>query len=458
MSTITVREGDDLQAAMQQSVGGDTLALQAGVTFRGTFAPPPRDIPVRVTSTAALPDRRIAVEDDALLPRIESPSADPAIVAHQTRNWIFDGVRLMPTREGLYNVVWVERASRIEFDRVLFLGGTYGQRRVILGNGADISVRRSHFSNVFRIGDESNAFCAYSGAGPYTIQNNYFEVAGINILFGGSNSATSADVPANILVEGNHCTKRLSWRNVATVKNLFELKQAKRALIRHNVFEHNWTDAQNGFGILFTVRNDDGGAPWAVVEDIVFEQNIVRGTEHAFNILGYDSYQASGRATGITIRHNTIETPGRFLQIGGEVGHLTVTNNQVQNGDFAMMLYAGDVWPAPEGLTQPRPARFAAERLVYADNVLANAEPFGDGVGPGPVALATFVKEFVTTPPPTDPTDPPNPLPVDPIPALVHRIEGIEAKLAAILAYLGKAPTTNSVKALATYIRNVPKV
>ena len=45
------------------------------------------------------------------------------------------------------------------------------------------------------------------------------------------------------------------------VKNLFELKNARRVLIDGNLFEYNWPQAQNGFAILFTVRNQDGGAP-----------------------------------------------------------------------------------------------------------------------------------------------------------------------------------------------------
>ena len=68
--------------------------------------------------------------------------------------------------------------------------------------------------------------------------------------------------------------------------------------MRNNLFERNWTDAQNGFAILFTVRNDEGGAPWSVVEDVLFEQNVVRDTENGINVLGYDSYQRQGVRPG----------------------------------------------------------------------------------------------------------------------------------------------------------------
>ena len=39
---------------------------------------------------------------------------------------------------------------------------------------------------------------------------------------------------------------------------------------------------------MFTGRNQDGGAPWSVMEDVLFEQNIIRDTEGVFNILGYN--------------------------------------------------------------------------------------------------------------------------------------------------------------------------
>ena len=34
--------------------------------------------------------------------------------------------------------------------------------------------------------------------------------------------------------------------------------------------ENNWVDGQAGMAVLFTVRNQDGGAPWSVVEDVTF--------------------------------------------------------------------------------------------------------------------------------------------------------------------------------------------
>jgi hypothetical protein len=202
-------------------------------------------------------------------------------------------------------------------------------------------------------------------------------------------------VPSDIVVERNHFSKPLEWKGQPrAVKNLFELKSAKRVEVRNNLFERNWTDAQNGYAILFTVRNDDGGSPWAVVQDVVFEHNIVRDVENGFNVLGYDSYQASGRTTRVTIRHNLVITAGTFLQAGGEVGTLVLDHNTVDQGYNFGMLYNGAVWPSGAG--KPRLAEFAVEDLTIT-NTLANHNEYGlvgEEAGIGTPGLTQRTRRF----------------------------------------------------------------
>ena len=98
------------------------------------------------------------------------------------------------------------------------------------------------------------------------------------------------------------------------VKNLFELKNARRVLVEGNVFERNWTHAQNGFAILFTVRNQDGGAPWSAIEDVTFVNNIVRHAGGGVNVLGRDDNHPSQQTRRLEIRNNV------FLDVGGSWG------------------------------------------------------------------------------------------------------------------------------------------
>ena len=70
-------------------------------------------------------------------------------------------------------------------------------------------------------------------------------------------------VPSDITVEDNFFTKNPSWRGTTwTVKNLFELKNARRVLVRHNIMQFNWSGAQAGYAIVLTPRNSNGTNPW----------------------------------------------------------------------------------------------------------------------------------------------------------------------------------------------------
>ena len=161
-------------------------------------------------------------------------------------------------------------------------------------------------------------------------------------MFGGANSQSADRVPADILVEGNHFSKPLDWKGTPrAVKNLFELKSAKRVTIRSNLFERNWTDAQDGFAILFTVRNDEGGAPWSVVEDVLFERNIIRDTEGVVKHLGRDGYKPSGRTRRASRSATTSRSGTAPSCCGGEVGTLTLDRDTVDRGGRLRVAVSG---------------------------------------------------------------------------------------------------------------------
>jgi hypothetical protein len=110
------------------------------------------------------------------------------------------------------------------------------------------------------------------------------------------------------------------------VKNLFELKNLRRAQIDHNVMENNWLAAQNGIAVLFTTRNQNGGCPQCVVEDVTFEYNVVRNVAGGINILGIDNRYPSQQANNIRIRHNHISGLDRGVW-GGTGYFLHLTDN-----------------------------------------------------------------------------------------------------------------------------------
>jgi hypothetical protein len=95
-ATITVNEGDDLQAALNAARPGDEVVLQAGARFVGAFRLPAVKGPVRpitIRSSAVLPLRRITPADAALLPIIASGSGGTALTGEGVSNWRLDGIR-----------------------------------------------------------------------------------------------------------------------------------------------------------------------------------------------------------------------------------------------------------------------------------------------------------------------------------------------------------------------------
>src|SRR5262245_38670714 len=119
-----------------------------------------------------------------------------------------------------------------------------------------------------------------------------------------------------------------------SVKNIFELKNAQDLLVENNVFENVWVADQPGYAIVFTPRNQSGRAPWAVVQRVMFRNNIVRHAAGAVNILGTDNLAPSQMASHITIVNNifddiTASTWGtaRVYQLGNGPVSMTIDHN-----------------------------------------------------------------------------------------------------------------------------------
>jgi hypothetical protein len=75
----------------------------------------------------------------------------------------------------------------IELDRVYIHGDpNRGSRRGVLVNSRATVIKNSYFTNIMSNYGESQAICGWNGPGPFTIENNYLEAAGENIMFGGA--------------------------------------------------------------------------------------------------------------------------------------------------------------------------------------------------------------------------------------------------------------------------------
>ena len=180
-----------------------------------------------------------------------------------------------------------------------------GQKRGIALNSAATTIVGSYISDIKSSHEDAQAIMGANGPGPYQILNNYLEAAAENILFGGADPNISGLVPADITIQQNYISKPLAWRSQGwIVKNLIELKNAQRVTINGNLLENNWAAAQQGFAVVLTPRNQDNTAPWTVVQQVQFTNNIVRHVASVFNVLGNDNINASLTTNAITIRNN----------------------------------------------------------------------------------------------------------------------------------------------------------
>jgi hypothetical protein len=240
-------------------------------------------------------------------------------------------------------------------------------------------------SNIWSSGQDSQAIAGWNGPGPFTITNNYLEAASENFLLGGSDPAIQNLIPSDIVFTKNYVTKPLAWmsRSDINVKNLFELKNAQRVTVDGNIFENNWLAAQSGYSILLTGRSQDGLAPWSVVQDFSFTNNIVRHVASGINILGHDYRFPSGTSHHLVFRNNlfhdlsgqTFGGDGRFMLINGGVD-VTVDHNTVIQDGYSV-LYA-DTNPVQQ---------FTMTNNIAPDNSWAI---MGGGTGPGNGTIAAF--------------------------------------------------------------------
>lgn len=392
---IFVRKGDSFQAALNRAQPGDTILLEAGETFKGAFKLPAKGGNQFITIRSSVSDSQLPANNKRLdpkkyaevLPKLESNvKGSPVILAEKgAHHYRFIGIEFMPTIEGLYNIIRIgtndessieDLPHHIEFDRVYIHGSQqYGQRRGIAANGRHIRILNSHFSNIKREGDESQAIAAWATDGPIEITNNYLEAAAQGVLFGGAGSPLKL-TPTNCVVRDNHFHKPLEWKGKGwVVKNIFEIKNGKNIKVHNNLMTNNWASGQDGTAILFTTRADNDNV---VIEDIEFYDNIIRSSGNAVNILGNEG----NGGKNLVIRNNIFADidnskwggGGHFL-IGTTWNGLVVENNTIiQNGNITNAY--GD----------------PIKGFIFRNNIIYQNEYgfFGDNLGSGKRAINNY--------------------------------------------------------------------
>jgi hypothetical protein len=367
-STVIIGAGADLQAFINNAQPGDTLLLQAGVTFSGNYVLPAKGGSTYITIRSAAADSalpgtttRIDPSFANMLPKIHSPNSAAAMrTAPGAHHYRLQCLEFLANAQGAGDVVQLGDGSSAQntlasvphdlvVDRVYIHGDpTYGQKRGIALNSASSTIVNSYIANIHAVGQDSQAIAGWNGPGPFTITNNYLEAASENFLLGGSDPSIPNLVPSDITFTQNYLSKPLAWRSQTTwnVKNLFELKNAQRVTVNGNIIEYNWAAAQSGYAVVFTPRNQGGTAPWTVVQQVQFTNNIVRHVASGVNILGNDDINTSKMTNNIVIRNNLFDDvstsysgDGRFVLMTGGANLTIDHNTDIQNGKTAVYAY-----------------------------------------------------------------------------------------------------------------------
>jgi hypothetical protein len=263
--------------------------------------------------------------------------------------------------------------------------GTYAYRVVArrpVGSTVATSARSAEFAATVVAGGKATIrWTAVSGATEYRV---YGRTVGGQSMYWRTTSTSFTDTGA-AGTSGTAPSSATVWQ----VKNLFELKNARRVQVDFNVFENHWAQAQPGPSILFTVRNQYGGCTWCVVEEVTFEHNVVRNVAAGFHILGIDPNHPSQQTNDILIRHNEVSGldktkwggNGYFMVMGDNPRDITIDHNTIIS---------------PSGLGVMQVSGPPIYGVTFSNN-LARHNGYGiigGGYGPGNPSIAAYMPDM----------------------------------------------------------------
>lgn len=315
---VTVNPGDNLESLIANGAVGTIYSIPATYATGNLDITKPCTLkysgvldPVRMTQSVGLP---------TINGQITVSAPDVTL----------QGIGVLGTVPS--NTLLMAMSPGLTLDRVRLRGSAGGQKRALYVAAANISVLKSDLSNCW-YSDDSQAILTERDADGLFVDDCYLEASGENFMAGGGDALSEARMPKNITFLNSLFAKPNSWRTQAGTgnKNLFELKMAKQVKVDNCIFENSWVDAQVGYGIVLTVRNQYGRDPYATIEDVEFTNCTLRHVAAGISILGRDYLSPSGIMKRVKFKNFTLEDlsssayggNGRTLQLQGGVQDLT---------------------------------------------------------------------------------------------------------------------------------------
>ncbi len=371
---IRVPKGGDLQAAINKAQGGDIIELQAGATYYEAKLPNKniKDfITIQSSAVAQLPtDKRVNPSNANSMAKIVTRGKGNAAVSTENGAHHFRFIGIEFTAENadyIYNLIYLNTDSPkvtdvprfFEFDRCYFHPHKTGiTRRGIAANSGDTIIKNSYLQGFAGNQEETQAIAGWSGTKNLKIINNYLEAGAETVLLGGADPFSAELIPADIEIRGNYFYKPLEWFKKVTIKNDFEIKNAKRVQFIGNVLENN----QSAGAMWITVRNQDGKAPFSTIEDVTVKDNLIISAGTGINILGKDDGHPSQTLKRLTITNNLF---------------LDITNKEVGYGGYFIQVSNGeDILIANNtSFNVGNPLMFHGEmpkNFLFRDNIVAH--------------------------------------------------------------------------------------
>lgn len=336
-TVVTVSAGGNLQAAINAATPGTEIRLAAGATFTGNYTLPvkanPNQLYIDITTDVGLAASRMTpvIAASKGLAKVCTNNSSPAFgTVNSSSYYRLTGLEICSTFSGINMIVRLgDSGGNGQTSMLLTPHHFILDRNYIHGRSAD-NIRRCVLANVYQVvfhsnwisgchdgGGDSQAILNYNGGREQLIENNYLEAGHEILIWGAADPADSSMVPADITVRRNHFFRPNTWRCLTCpggytagiqwqVKNLIESKNVQRLLIEDNVFQNDWSDAQQ-YAFNFKSENQNCSAPYTQTADLTMRYNLILNVGSGWNLIGKVGACAAVPAARYYIHDNWIK-------------------------------------------------------------------------------------------------------------------------------------------------------
>jgi hypothetical protein len=427
-SVIQVQAGGSLQNAINAAACGDTIMVQAGATFSGTFSLPAKGcddlhwVTIRTSASnsslppegtrltpcyaglASLPDRPAysCPSPANVMPTILAGGNQAFITASGASHYRLIGLEIThpsgmqigqpDTLVAITNTSTGQLPDHVIIDRcwVHGLPTAFAKRGVKL-DGNYLAIIDSTVTDIHAVGTATQGIQSGTGTGPLKIVNNFVEGGDSAVGFGGQPNPFGN--PADIEIRRNHMFKPLSWQYGSatylgyafSAKVALESKNSNRVLVEGNIMEHAWGDqqggpSQGGDGSISWLgpKNQGGACPTCDVSDITIRYNVVSHAGAGFYIFdapsdtGAIALQAQRYSIHDNVADDISTTWSRNGSGGGILNRFFGTSTYAPPRNVSIFHNTGVVSGGSNGFLQL--GAIGWQGFVFQDNIEMNGQ------------------------------------------------------------------------------------